>query len=36
MTSENVTDTIVADEVYPVEDICAGQYAKACKDAGIE
>lgn len=35
VTAENVADTIVADEVYPVDEICAGQYAAACKDAGI-
>ena len=29
-------DTIIADEVYPVDEICAGQYAQACKDAGIK
>ena len=28
-------DTIIADDVYPVDEICAGQYAKACKEAGI-
>ena len=36
VTSDNVADTIIADEVYPVADICKGQYAKACEDAGIE
>jgi D-xylose transport system substrate-binding protein len=36
VTQENVADTIVADEVYPVDEICAGQYQKACQDAGIE
>jgi len=35
VTAENVNDTIIADEVYPVNEICAGQYAQACKDAGI-
>jgi D-xylose transport system substrate-binding protein len=35
VTADNVNDTIVADEVYPVDEICAGQYAKACKEAGI-
>ena len=29
-------DTIVADEFYSVEDICSGQYADACQDAGLE
>jgi D-xylose transport system substrate-binding protein len=36
VTSDNVADTIIADEVYPVADICKGEYAKACEDAGIE
>src|SRR5687768_8912475 len=31
VTQENVADTIIADEVYPVEEICTGQYAKACE-----
>ena len=35
VTAENVNDTIVADEVYPVDEICTGQYAKACEEAGI-
>jgi D-xylose transport system substrate-binding protein len=35
VTADNVQDTIIADDVYPVDDICAGQYASACKDAGI-
>ncbi len=35
VTAENVNDTIVADDVYPVDEICAGQYAKACEQAGI-
>ena len=36
VTSDNVADTIIADEVYPVDEICAGEFAKACEDAGIE
>lgn len=36
VTAENVADTIIADEVYPVDEICTGQYKKACADAGIE
>lgn len=36
VTEENVADTIVADDVYPVDEICAGQYAQACEEAGIE
>ena len=36
VTQDNVADTIIADDVYPVDEICAGQYEKACTDAGIE
>lgn len=36
VTQDNVADTIVADEFYAVEDICSGQYADACKAAGLE
>ena len=36
VTLDNLADTIIADEVYPVEDICDGEYAKACEEAGIE
>jgi D-xylose transport system substrate-binding protein len=36
VTKENVNDTIVADDVYPVADICTPEYAKDCKAAGIE
>ena len=36
VTAENVNDTIIADDVYPVSDICKGNYASACKSAGIE
>jgi D-xylose transport system substrate-binding protein len=35
VTAENVEDTIIKDDVYPVNEICAGQYASACKQAGI-
>jgi D-xylose transport system substrate-binding protein len=35
VTLDNLADTIIADEVYPVDEICAGQYAQACKQAGI-
>jgi D-xylose transport system substrate-binding protein len=35
VTLDNIQDTIIADDVYPVNEICAGQYAQACKDAGI-
>jgi D-xylose transport system substrate-binding protein len=36
VTVDDVQDTIIADDVYPVNEICAGQYAQACKDAGIK
>jgi D-xylose transport system substrate-binding protein len=36
VTKENITDTIVKDEFYPVNEICSGQYASACKEAGIQ
>jgi D-xylose transport system substrate-binding protein len=36
VTKENIQDTIVKDEFYPVDEICSGQYASACKQAGIQ
>jgi ABC-type polysaccharide/polyol phosphate export permease len=36
VTTENIQDTIVKDEFYPVDEICSGQYASACKEAGIQ
>lgn len=35
VTKENIKDTVVADEFYSVEDICTGQYADACTEAGL-
>jgi D-xylose transport system substrate-binding protein len=35
VTLDNLQDTIIADDVYPVNEICSGQYASACKKAGI-
>jgi D-xylose transport system substrate-binding protein len=35
VTKENVKDTIIADKFYTVDQICAGEYAKACQAAGI-
>ena len=29
-------DTIIADESTGADEICTGQYAQACKDAGIQ
>jgi D-xylose transport system substrate-binding protein len=36
VTSENVEDTVIADKLYTVGDICTQQYQQACKDAGIQ
>ena len=36
VTAENVNDTIVADGLYSVEDICTDEYADACAEAGLE
>jgi D-xylose transport system substrate-binding protein len=33
---ENINETIVADEFWPVSEICTGPYKAACKEAGIE
>ena len=35
MTKDNVDDTVIADGFYTVDDICTGEYAKACEAAGI-
>ncbi|WP_295657927.1 substrate-binding domain-containing protein [uncultured Nocardioides sp.] len=35
VTADNVADTVVADEFYPVEDICTDEYADACAEAGL-
>lgn len=35
VTAENVNDTIVADGFWQVEDICEGDFATACEEAGI-
>ena len=36
VTKENVKDTIVKDQFHKVDQICAGDFAKACADAGIQ
>jgi D-xylose transport system substrate-binding protein len=36
VTKENINETIVKDEFWPVDEICAGRYASACKEAGIQ
>ena len=35
VTKDNVADTVIADGFYSAEDICTGEYAKACEAAGI-
>jgi D-xylose transport system substrate-binding protein len=35
VTAENVNDTIVADGFWSVDEICEGDYATACEEAGI-
>ena len=36
VTRDNVADTVVADGFLDPADICAGRYARACAEAGIE
>ena len=36
VTKDNVNDTVVKDEFVEVSELCAGEYAAACQDAGIE
>jgi len=33
---DNVKDTVVKDGYWSAQEICTGQYAQACKDAGIQ
>jgi D-xylose transport system substrate-binding protein len=35
LTTENIEDTVIADELYSVEDICTANYADACAEAGL-
>lgn len=35
VTKDNVLETVVKDQFVAVEDLCRGEYAKACADAGI-
>lgn len=35
VTADNVSDTVIADGFYSADDICTGEYAKACQAAGI-
>jgi D-xylose transport system substrate-binding protein len=36
VTKENIKDTIIADDFHPASEICTGQYASACTEAGIQ
>jgi D-xylose transport system substrate-binding protein len=36
VTADNINDTIVKDQFWSVKEICAGKYASACKQAGIQ
>ncbi|EKX63734.1 substrate-binding domain-containing protein [Streptomyces ipomoeae] len=36
VTKDNIKDTVVKDKLYTVADICTAEYAKACKEAGLE
>ena len=36
VTKDNINDTIIKDEFWTVNEICAGKYAPACKEAGIQ
>jgi D-xylose transport system substrate-binding protein len=35
VTADNVADTVIADGFYTADDICTGDYVKACQEAGI-
>lgn len=35
VTADNVADTVIADGFYTVDEICTGDYVKACQEAGI-
>ena len=35
VTKDNVKDSVIKDEFHKATDLCAGEYAKACTDAGI-
>jgi D-xylose transport system substrate-binding protein len=36
VTADKVEETVIADKLYSVGEICTQQYAQACKDAGIQ
>ncbi|MFD3732933.1 sugar ABC transporter substrate-binding protein [Streptomyces sp. NPDC058632] len=35
LTKENIADTVVADEIYKLSDICTAAYKEACDEAGL-
>ncbi|MGP3970674.1 substrate-binding domain-containing protein [Streptomyces sp. 6N223] len=35
VTVDNITDTVITDDYYTVEQVCEGEFAQACEDAGI-
>lgn len=35
VTVDNVADTVIADGLYSVEDVCTDEYADACTEAGL-
>ena len=35
VTKDNVKDTIIADGFHPAAEICTGDFASACTEAGI-
>ncbi|MFE9771342.1 sugar ABC transporter substrate-binding protein [Streptomyces sp. NPDC005931] len=36
LTKDNIEDTVVADDIYTVEDICTAKYKAACSAAGLK
>jgi D-xylose transport system substrate-binding protein len=35
VTVDNITDTVITDDYYTVEEVCTDEFAQACQDAGI-
>ena len=36
VTKDNMADTVIKDNVIPIDQICGGKMAKVCQDAGIQ
>ncbi|MGW0825503.1 sugar ABC transporter substrate-binding protein [Streptomyces sp. NPDC002845] len=36
LTKENIKNTVVADEIYTVKEICAGEFKEACAEIGLK